>query len=266
MRLQIEICIGWKGAFRAMALTVIRGVVFFILMNITAITSFYLLAPWIITMILPFPIIYRIRRMYIYCINYMYFCFAATLLVYISHTKIYLHIRDLELLSSRNILILSNHRTRVDWMYSGWCYMAYMGLFGQGDGGLSSATSTCGTLYSCLQCLSENVFVANYPLVHFILKDALKYIPFFGWCMQCLVYIFLSRDRDKDLPHISRCLSYLYSINSAVNERSRSGSRPRSRTGSGSKTGSKTGSRTWSGSSSSIEPIKEQQSGAVYSP
>jgi lysocardiolipin and lysophospholipid acyltransferase len=42
-----------------------------------------------------------------------------------------------------------------------------------------------------------------------ILKKTLKLIPFFGWAMQCLLFIFLSRNRENDLPHIANSLLYL---------------------------------------------------------
>ena len=42
-----------------------------------------------------------------------------------------------------------------------------------------------------------------------ILKDSLRSVPLFGWAMQIMMYIFLSRKREMDIPHIKRMLSYL---------------------------------------------------------
>ena len=73
-------------------------------------------------------------------------------------------------------LVLSNHRTRIDWMYVGWCY-AYF-----------------------LNCTSK---------FKVILKNSLKNIPFYGWAMQLLMFIFLTRDRNKDVHHITNTIDYL---------------------------------------------------------
>ena len=45
-----------------------------------------------------------------------------------------------------------------------------------------------------------------------ILKDSLRTAPIFGWLMQLALYIFLKRNRENDLPHISKMLSYLTSL------------------------------------------------------
>lgn len=73
-------------------------------------------------------------------------------------------------------IILSNHRTRVDWMYVGWSYVT---LFG--------AAST----------------------FKIILKNGLKSVPLYGWGMQALQFIFLTRERAKDLPHIIQSVRYI---------------------------------------------------------
>jgi lysocardiolipin and lysophospholipid acyltransferase len=66
-------------------------------------------------------------------------------------------------------------------MYVGWCYGSMIGVI-------------------------SNVVI--------ILKDALRTVPIFGWLMQLGLYIFLRRQRDLDLPHITRMLSYLVSVGS----------------------------------------------------
>jgi len=82
-----------------------------------------------------------------------------------------------QILTDKGVVVMSNHRTRVDWMYSGWCY--------------GSITN-----------LNADMRV--------ILKDSLRGVPFFGWCMQMLLYMFLSRkNKDGDISHIVRTLNYL---------------------------------------------------------
>ena len=64
-------------------------------------------------------------------------------------------------------------------MYAGWCYASL----------INAATS-----------------------LKIILKGALRAVPVFGWTMQLMMFIFLSRNRDEDLPHISNVFSYLHSV------------------------------------------------------
>lgn len=42
-----------------------------------------------------------------------------------------------------------------------------------------------------------------------ILKESLRSVPIYGWSMQIMMYIFLSRKREQDIPYIRRILSYL---------------------------------------------------------
>lgn len=61
-------------------------------------------------------------------------------------------------------LIISNHRTRTDWMMI-WPALARLGLL---------------------------------PDLHFMSKDALRSAPFFGWCMQACRHVFLRRRWEED--------------------------------------------------------------------
>eukprot|EP00638_Chattonella_subsalsa_P000833 CAMPEP_0117746638 /NCGR_PEP_ID=MMETSP0947-20121206/8058_1 /TAXON_ID=44440 /ORGANISM="Chattonella subsalsa, Strain CCMP2191" /LENGTH=308 /DNA_ID=CAMNT_0005563985 /DNA_START=522 /DNA_END=1445 /DNA_ORIENTATION=+ len=76
---------------------------------------------------------------------------------------------------AENCLIISNHRTRIDWMFL-WCL--------------------------CLR-------YGHLSKLKIVLKDPLKSIPGFGWAMQMFLFVFLKRnDRQRDLRHIRQVLKY----------------------------------------------------------
>jgi Acyltransferase len=54
----------------------------------------------------------------------------------------------------------------------------------------------------------------NNPSVRVLLTDSLRTVPVFGWAMQLMIFIFISRDRVQDLRHISKTLLYLIQSNS----------------------------------------------------
>lgn len=163
-----------------------RGILYSIGLVFGAIGSFLVLIPWCV--LLPFnrlPYVAPIRRAYLGMVTMMFFSFAAVMIEYVCGTKIYIHGTDPRLLDDKGVLVLANHRTRVDWMYGGWSYATLLN---------------------------------NYPQLAFILKRSLKDVPFFGWCMQIMMYIFLERKSAQDLPKIDKVLRYLKShdINSSV--------------------------------------------------
>jgi lysocardiolipin and lysophospholipid acyltransferase len=104
------------------------------------------------------------RRKYVSYISGLYFDYAAALIYYLGGTKIYIYSKcDTEILKKdKNALIICNHRSRVDWMFAGWSYGAYLKL-------------------------NSNLRI--------ILKESLRSIPVYGWAMQIMMYIFLSRKR-----------------------------------------------------------------------
>lgn len=161
-----------------------RGLLFFFFMTLNMITIFILFIPWILAMPIPNKTVQRLRRKYCVFLNNAYFQVNAALITVVGGTKIVIHGDDKKFLEDRSLLILSNHRTTVDWMFSGWCYAA---------------------------CLS------HYPCLNFILKDSLRIVPFFGWCMQNVVYIFLTRKRDLDIPLIERVMNYLKHVDGYPN-------------------------------------------------
>lgn len=42
-----------------------------------------------------------------------------------------------------------------------------------------------------------------------ILKESLRSVPIYGWAMQIMMYIFVSRKREEDIPYLRKILSYL---------------------------------------------------------
>jgi lysocardiolipin and lysophospholipid acyltransferase len=113
--------------------------------------------------------------------SWIFFTFAATVIEYWCQTKLIIHSNDERVITDKGILCISNHRTRVDWMFAGWSYA------------------------SLLQ---------DFPQMTFLLKEALKSVPFFGWSMQIMMYIFLGRNKEKDLPTIEKSLNYLTTVDS----------------------------------------------------
>lgn len=153
----------------------VHGISFLILLVSGAVICFFLLFPWVITGFIPNKSLFIFRRRCIYNINKLYFLYAVFLLEYYANIKIYVHGETAEFLADDNIFIISNHRTRIEWMFSAWVHAAYLQI---------------------------------YPFLVLVLKDELKQVPFYGWCMQVMVYMFLSRKRDNDLPHMRRCFEY----------------------------------------------------------
>lgn len=76
-------------------------------------------------------------------------------------------------------LIICNHRTRVDWMYL-W-----------------------------VLCLRQGQLSG----LKIVLKESLKGIPGFGWATQMLLFVFLKRDKSKDLQRVREISDYLVCLN-----------------------------------------------------
>lgn len=153
----------------------LHGLVFLLLLVAGAVVCFFLFLPWLALGVIPSRFIHEFRRQFTASINRVYFTYAAFILEYVCDIKFFVHAENAKYSFDDNIFLISNHRTRIDWMFSAWLYAAYL---------------------------------RNYPFLLIILKEELKGVPFFGWCMQIMVYIFLSRKRENDLPHIQNCLNY----------------------------------------------------------
>ena len=167
---------------------IFRGLLLFTLILLATAAGCVLLFPVVLTLPLHSKRIIRFRHLYISLICAQYYQFIALLYCHISGTKIRLYTNknsSLSSSSSSSSLILCNHRSRIDWVFAGWIF--------------STMINTNGHL-------------------KFVLKDSLKSIPLFGWAMQTMLYIFLSRSRTrgKDIPHIDTVSSYLQAANKRI--------------------------------------------------
>ncbi len=155
----------------------VNGICFLTSLVCTALVCCILLIPVVLTIPWHSLRIIKLRRYYTSAIGKLFFDFAASYLLIFGGTKLFIYCNDDRILhETSSVILMSNHRTRVDWMFVGWCYCYFTNL--------------------------------NMRL-KIILKKTLKLIPFFGWAMQCLLFIFLSRNRENDLPHIANSLLYL---------------------------------------------------------
>lgn len=155
----------------------IKGLFFIIFLTLGATASWILITPTILFMMIPLYSIISIRRQWISFVSGIFFDFAAILLVLLG-TKVFVYSDNEDILKDNGVVILSNHRTRVDWMYAGWVYGYIIGVN---------------------------------PDQRVILKDALRSVPIYGWSMQIMMYIFLTRKKENntDIPHISNMITYL---------------------------------------------------------
>lgn len=153
-----------------------KGFLFVILMIVGAAASCIIISPTLLLIWIPSMRIIKFRRSYVCMISAIYFSYASALLHYLCGIRICIYSKYPEIFTDRGIFIISNHRTRIDWMFAGWAYGTLVGII---------------------------------PDLVLVLKDSLRSIPIFGWAMQLMLYIFVSRKRDADLPRISRLLSYL---------------------------------------------------------
>jgi 1-acyl-sn-glycerol-3-phosphate acyltransferase len=137
----------------------LSGLLYFVLLTGGALASFIVLAPFIAIHLLATQWISFVQlrhRLVIRPVACLYFHFSAAVIHYLCGTKIIIHSADSLFLDDRGVLMACNHRTRVDWMYAGWCYTA---------------------------CMPNNTSITS-----MVLKKSLKIIPIFGWCMQLMMY------------------------------------------------------------------------------
>lgn len=185
---------------------IVRGVIFLVFLALVAFSVWIYMMP--IAMLLLFLHSKRLIRFRRKILSFLagrgFLDFAAYLLATFGDSKsasfcrtklyIYSHHQDLLDDPERLSVIICNHRcvnqvslsfmkrnhycyrTRIDWMYASWCYGAILGA-------------------------NERMIV--------ILKDSLRSVPIFGWSMQLMHYLFLSRRRDQDIPYLARGIAYL---------------------------------------------------------
>lgn len=171
----------------------IKGILFVLLLVIGAVATFIALLPCVLlTPFSSFPAVHAIRQKTRLFVNECFFQYAAGLLYHYCSTAVHVHYADPNLLTDQHMFIISNHRSTIDWMFSGWCYAS---------------------------------FFASYPCLIFMLKESLRTLPVFGYCAQIMMYVFLSRNKQQDLPHVQRMLRYLWTSRS-TNEHCRDASEP----------------------------------------
>jgi 1-acyl-sn-glycerol-3-phosphate acyltransferase len=146
-----------------------------------------LFAPCALLILVPVRGVVLARRKYISLVTRFFSEFAMELIQRVCGTEIFVYSSGpstAEFIHERvGPLVISNHRTRVDWLYCFWWYGAY-------------------------------VHMGEYLRV--VLKDALRSVPFYGWAMQMSMYIFLQRSREADVPHIYNVMSYLLKTSEKV--------------------------------------------------
>lgn len=153
-----------------------NGVIFLLLLTCGAFSTLFVLLPVLLLLPIHSSVLIRFRRSYVSFVVGYFFCYATFLTSHICGTKILVYCNTPAILNDRGALLIANHRTRVDWMFAGWCY--------------ASVLRSTGDLI-------------------ILLKDSMKSIPIYGWAMQVIMFIFLGRKRETDVSHISTTLTYL---------------------------------------------------------
>lgn len=158
-----------------------RGVFLILSFTLALLPLFVLMSPVYLTVFIHSVRFIRLRRVYTDILSGVYLDFAAAMLASpVTGTKVHLYSNEpTDFFQDRGVLLLSNHRCRVDWMFSGfvWC----------------------------------NAILSNGAL-RFILKDSIRGVPIFGWVMTAFMYIFLTRkNREQDVEHIHKMVRYLIS-------------------------------------------------------
>ena len=160
-------------------LRILRGVVFLLVIVLATAAGCLLLTPSVCTLWIHSKRWIRWRQLYMAMISQQYYQFISLIYCYISQTKLKVYSNQ-ELKPTSNIFLICNHRTRIDWIFAGWIYTSMIEISGE---------------------------------VKYVLKESLRSIPLFGWCMQILLYIFLTRKRMEDIPHLQTCILYLLNSN-----------------------------------------------------
>ncbi|CAM9103280.1 unnamed protein product [Discosporangium mesarthrocarpum] len=153
----------------------------FLLILVLSLSSFlytiFLLAPAIPLLLVPPPLYMGARHIYrrwMGFVAYLWFALASYLLETFCGIKVLLSGDPVP--CGESALIICNHRCRVDWMFL-WC-----------------------------MCLRQGQLSG----LKIVLKDALKSVPGFGWAMQMFMFVFLARDRRRDVVHMRRVGRYLH--------------------------------------------------------
>eukprot|EP00760_Papus_ankaliazontas_P002587 PhM_4_TR11165/c0_g1_i1/m.3024/K13513/LCLAT1, AGPAT8; lysocardiolipin and lysophospholipid acyltransferase len=160
----------------------VRGIVFLLFTASTAFVGSIFVLPMLFLIFYPIPATRHLYRKGTTVVSSTWFALTACLLEFIYNIKIFSNLNDVKhaIPAEANVLVLSNHRTRIDWMLL-WC------LFARHP-----------------QPLLSNLKI--------ILKASLERAPFFGWAMRHFRFLFLRRDLSADeknhpepLPDVRHC-------------------------------------------------------------
>ena len=105
-----------------MVTDLLKGIAFSFLFLLGAATSLLLLIP--VALLLPLHLVRVIkwRRFYSNLISGLFFDYISSLIHIIGGTQVHIYSDSPEILSDQGPLIITNHRSQLDCMFSGWCY------------------------------------------------------------------------------------------------------------------------------------------------
>ena len=99
-----------------------RGILFLLIITSGALSAVVLMMPIVILLPIHFIRVIQWRRYYSNLISGLYFDFVSSFIYLIGGTKVFVYSDSELVLHDKGCLIMSNHRTRIDWMFSGWMY------------------------------------------------------------------------------------------------------------------------------------------------
>lgn len=99
-----------------------RGCLFLLIITAGALSSIIFMIPVVVLLPIHLISVIKWRRHYSNFISGMYFDFVSSLIYLIGGTKVFVYSDSEAVLHDKGCLVMSNHRTRIDWMFSGWCY------------------------------------------------------------------------------------------------------------------------------------------------
>ena len=99
-----------------------RGVLFLLIITTGALSAVVFMMPVVILLPIHLISVIKWRRYYSNIISGFYFDFVSSFIYLIGGTKVYVYSDSESVLHDKGCLVMSNHRTRIDWMFSGWCY------------------------------------------------------------------------------------------------------------------------------------------------
>ena len=108
----------------ATMLGALKGVTYVVLLVCGAFSGLLLFTPALVLMAVHSKTVIAYRRKWIEFISGIYFDYCAAVLMLLMNVKVHVYAESDVFLADRGPLVLCNHRTRVDWMFAGWCYAA----------------------------------------------------------------------------------------------------------------------------------------------